>query len=704
MKISFNRFTLACMILSLFLMFFSFSCSSSGGGGVDDDTGQDQWGSPGTGAGGIPIFWTRLGGNAYSGASSILETSDHGYIAAGFRQEDGSDAATGAVVKVDGNGTILWEEEFSETGYSILLNCIRETSDGGYVAGGWHRSATNANDPGTFLILRMDADGNAVTGWPKWNYKASYSGGATSVCESTDGFVFVGNVMNQAGNDQVFYAAKIDLDGDLIWEKTYAPKKFGTDVALSIVPDDDQGFIIAGTEGNPDDEVWVNRIDADGESLQGWPKYYGGGTASSVKRTPDGGFILTGNTFSDSYNDIRYNDVLVIKVTAQGAVEWERSFGVSGTGDAGVDVDLCSDGGYIIAGSTDSYDPLGSNPASEVYLIRLDSSGNSLWQKVKGRAPDSFESASAVVAALDGGFAVAGMAAGSFMIAKMDSAGDTISLGENDYTMTVTSTMGTITSANAQTLAGRSVSVVSQSVLIGGFALDTLMEVKNNPALNGAGGLTISPAPALLPAGGPYVITMDGYTTNYGGATITLDGTMTALITSTTGTLAEGNTYTAELTVSDVDVTVTDSEDLETTFVGDLLLYRENSPTSLVQRATNTLGGTLSIAGDGVTILLSTFWNIWSTNLLNGVYNIYTGNEMIYRVSTIPGYLSLYLFPPIIGTNPIQPSSGNAEIIAEDDSTVTMTISAGGNVKLEVDTDADGTIDSTILTTYDELY
>ncbi len=701
--------------ISVFLAFclciFFASCGGGGGGGgVDEDTDSGQWGTPSTGENGIPIFWTRLGGNAYSGAASILETSDHGFIAAGFRQADGSSEATGAVVKVDGNGKILWEKEYADTSSTIILNCIRKTSDGGYVAGGVHRSATNTSDPGTFLVLRMDADGNALTGWPKWNYNVSYSGGATSVCESMDGsgnpdgFVFVGNAMNQAGNDQIFYAAKIDLDGVLQWEKTYAAKKFGTDVATSIVPDDSQGFIIAGTEGNPDDEVWVNRINANGESLQDWPKYYGGGSAASVKKTPDGGFILVGNTFSDSYNDFKYNDLLVIKVNAQGNVDWKGSFGVASTGDAGGDVDLCSDGGYIIAGATDSYDPLGSSPASEVYLIKLDSSGNPLWQKVKGRAPNSFESASSVVVASDGGFAIAGAAAGSFMIAKMDSSGDTISLGENDYTITITGTLGTINPANAATLAGRSVNAINQSTLLGGFGLDTLIKVKDNPALNGAGGLTISPAPTLIPEGGPYVITMNDYATSYGGADIKLTGTMTVLITSHTGTVAAGETYTAELTVSAIDVAVEDNEDMETTFTGDLMLHRENSATSLAQRATNTPGGTLSITGDGVVLQLSTFWNITNTNLSTGAYSIYTGDPVIYRVSGIPGNLSLYVSPPITGIDPISPSSGNAEIMAEDDSTVTMTVSTGGNVKLDVDTDADGTIDSTILTTFDELY
>jgi hypothetical protein len=708
-----NRIMSACALL-LFVFLFA-GCGGGSGGGVDEDTQPDQWGSPGTGDKGIPVFWTRLGGDAYSGAESIVEAPDHGFISVGFRQADGPDAATGSVLKFSSSGAIQWEKEFSDPGFGIFFNCIRKTSDGGYVLGGWHRSATDNTDPGNYLVHRIDADGNALPGWPKV-YDKTYSYGVTSVCESKDGsespdgFVFVGNTNNQSG-DLVFFVEKINLNGEFQWKKACDPPlMFGTDTATSIVPDGNQGFIVAGAEGNErltgydelNDRVWVDRIGADGTSLAGWPKLFGPGAATSVKKTPDGGFVLAGASFS--LRGSKNNDVLVMKINAQGDVEWKRSFGGNNTTDGGSDIDLCSDGGYIVSGGTDSYDPANSSPASEVFLIRLDAEGKALWQKVKGRT-SSFEGAGGVVAASDGGFAIAGQAGGSFLVAKFDSAGNTINLGENDYTMTVTGTTGIINSMNAPFLAGRSVSAVNQSTLVGGFGLDTLIKVRDNPALNGAGGLTISPAPVSIQTGSPYVITMNNYATNYGGANLTMTGTMTVSIDSVSGgTLAAGGTYTAEATLSAINVTVKDSEDLLTTFAGDLLLHREASPASMVQRATNVTSGTLSITGDGATMTMGSFWNITSTNLSTGAYLIYTGNTMLFQISGTSGNLSFTIGSPVLGTNPISPNDGNAVITADDDSTAKMTVSTGGNVKLEVDTDADGTIDSTILTDFDKLF
>jgi hypothetical protein len=699
-------------LLLLFAVLFAGCGGGGGGGDVDEDTQPDQWGEPGAGANGIPIFWTRLGGNAYSGAASIVETADHGFVVAGFRQADGANASAGSVVKFKSGGTIAWEREFNDPGYSIVLNCIRKTSDGGFVAAGQHRSSTDTSDPGTFLVIRMDASGHALEGWPK-TYEMTCSGGATSICESRDGsgnpdgFVFTGAVLNGDANDIISFIEKIDLNGGFLWKRAYAPLMFGTDAALTVTQDDNQGFIVAGAEGNEilygyndlSDRMWVDRIGANGASLAGWPRYYDSGAVSSVKKTSDGGFVLAGNSFSRSGS--KYNDAKVVKVGADGEAEWTMTFGGLTTTDNGADIDLCADGGYIIAGGTESYDPSGSNPKAEVLLIRLDASGKAIWKKVKGRT-SSHEVASGVVAASDGGFAISGGASGSLMMAKFDSTGKTINLGQDDYTLNVTDTMGTINQMNATALMGRGINAVSQSVLIGAFGLDTLVAVRDDPTLNGRNGLTVSPAPTSIPAGGPYTITMTGYSTRYGGADISITGAMTVLIT-TPGTITEDGTYTAEATVSDVDLSVTDSEDLTTSFAGDFAFYRENTATYKVERASVSTGKTLSITGDGATLTMSGFWNMTHRNLTSGLYTISTGNTMVFQVTGTTGNLELYV-PSIIGTNPMAPSSGDAEIMAEDDSTVKIHITSGGNVKLDVDTDGDGTTDNTSSIEYEDLF
>jgi integrase len=102
----------------LFVLIIAGCGGGGGGGGVDEDTPQDQWGSPGTGENGIPIFWTRLGGNAYSGASSILETSDHGFIAAKPRQRLYLQALISTLARVSELNKLKWEDVHD--GYLIL--------------------------------------------------------------------------------------------------------------------------------------------------------------------------------------------------------------------------------------------------------------------------------------------------------------------------------------------------------------------------------------------------------------------------------------------------------------------------------------------------------------------------------------------------------------------------------------------------------
>jgi hypothetical protein len=115
-------------------------------------------------------------------------------------------------------------------------------------------------------------------------------------------------------------------------------------------------------------------------------------------------------------------------------------------------------------------------------------------------------------------------------------------------------------------------------------------------------------------------------------------------------------------------------------------------------------GAYLSITGDGSTLTMSTFSNEVSTDLNTGAYSIYTNDPMICQVTGVSGSLSLVVAPAIAGTDPMSPGSGGAELPAQDGSKVNMAVSTGGNGSLEVDTDADGTIDSTIPTTFDDLY
>ena len=137
----------------------------------------------------------------------------------------------------------------------------------------------------------------------------------------------------------------------------------------------------------------------------GWMKTYGrlfnDEMGVSVEQTDDGGFIVVGSK-STSLFGIRSNqDVWLIKLDESGTLMWERSFGGLGD-DMGSSVQQTSDGGYIITGETESY----SQGKNDVWLIRTDEQGNTLWDKTFGH--EDFDSGATVRQTSDDGFILVG--------------------------------------------------------------------------------------------------------------------------------------------------------------------------------------------------------------------------------------------------------------------------------------------------------
>jgi len=132
-----------------------------------------------------------------------------------------------------------------------------------------------------------------------------------------------------------------------------------------------------------------------------WWKTYGG-TASdagrSVQQTSDGGYVIAGRTGSFGAGD---DDVYLIKTSASGDTLWTRSYGGTDS-DRGYSVQQTSDGGYIIAGLTESF---GAGQA-DVYLIKTDASGDTLWTRTYGGT--EYDLGCSVQQTADGGYIVAG--------------------------------------------------------------------------------------------------------------------------------------------------------------------------------------------------------------------------------------------------------------------------------------------------------
>jgi hypothetical protein len=278
------------------------------------------------------------------------------------------------------------------------------THDGGVVIVG--DAVSNDFDLGTnygyndYLAAKISESGEVI--WVS-NYGGSSYDIAYDVIETFDhNYLIIGEsksidfdlTTNNGFND--LWIIELDQQGQLLWQKSIGSS--GGEVGFCVKQLPDGCYVIAGINGAADFDIpenngsadfWLLKIDSIGQIL--WQKSYGGSWmdfGSSFDVTKEGGFIFTGRTFSndiDVTDSFGKDDIWVLKLSPLGEIEWQKSIGGSNR-DLGIDVLITSDGGYIVAGWTDSNngDFSGNHGIDDFCAIKLDSSGEIVWKKLYG--------------------------------------------------------------------------------------------------------------------------------------------------------------------------------------------------------------------------------------------------------------------------------------------------------------------------------
>ena len=355
-------------------------------------------------------YWVRsYAGGKRDIASSVQQTSDGGYIVAGKTNSFGAGGDDFWLLKLDPSGDIEWQKTYGG-GADDGANSVQQTSDGGYIVAGW--TASFGVGRGDFWLLKLYPDGNVQ--WQK-----AYGGGATdcaySIQETSDGGYIVAGVgsFGTAGDD--FWVLKLDSGGEVQWQKAYGGN--GQESACFIQETTGGGYILAGTTksfgaGVRDCDFWVLKLGSTG-SIQ-WQKVYGGSGDDllySVEETTDGGYIIAGttNSFGTGINDY---DFWVLKLGAEGDVRWQKTYGGSDN-DYAYCVRQTFDGGYIAAGETGSF----GAGNSDLWVLKLDPGGDLEWQKSYGGS--SAERTNSIQQTSDGGYIVAGAADSGFGVLRL---------------------------------------------------------------------------------------------------------------------------------------------------------------------------------------------------------------------------------------------------------------------------------------------
>ena len=313
------------------------------------------------------------GGLNHEEGQSVKQTNDGGYIIVGITDAS-SPSRDVWLLKTNELGDTLWTKTYGGNGYDLAFS-VQQTTDSGYIICGWTESYSSGNHEDIWLVK---TDYNGDTLWTN-TYGGIYEDWGLEVQESMEGgYIIVGTSMDNTNNVLLI---KVNEFGNEQWTKSYDGGN--SDYGYSVKQTTDGGYIITGITypfGAIKPDVWLIKTDNIGDTL--WTKTFGDSGADiglCVQQTIDGGYILTGCTYSYGNGDF---DVWLIKTDNIGNQQWSKTYGGLNS-DKGYEVQQTIDGGFIITGYTESFGN-GQLFNSDVWLIRTDNIGDTLWTKTFG--------------------------------------------------------------------------------------------------------------------------------------------------------------------------------------------------------------------------------------------------------------------------------------------------------------------------------
>lgn len=269
---------------------------------------------------------------------------------------------------------IQWQKTYGGSG-NDWGQCIRQTSDGGYIMTG----ETTSNDGEVSgnhgdldcWIVKLSATG--AIEWEK-TYGGSLAEYTKDIKQTPDGgYIFLGETSSNDGNVSGWHAGS--------------------------------------QTGQPSSDIWVLKLSSSG-AIQ-WSKCYGGSkdeNPGEIILTNDGGYAITGSTWSpdgdvtgyhfDQPFGSNYSDMWIIKITNNGTIQWEKAYG-SNFIEMGASLVQTIDGGFAVTSRTNcngvpdgdvsgAHNPQFGGLALDVWVVKLDNAGLIQWQRCYGGIHDDY--------------------------------------------------------------------------------------------------------------------------------------------------------------------------------------------------------------------------------------------------------------------------------------------------------------------------
>ena len=202
-------------------------------------------------------IWTKtFGGAGYEDCYFGQQTTDGGYIIAGFKYENESYLSDVWLIKTDENGDMIWDRTFGGTD-DDMGKSVQQTMDDGYII-----AADTCWEEPRILLIKTDSSGNKI--WDKI-FEEDRNDYVNAIQQTADaGYIIIGNTWS--GDCYDILLMKTDSDGNKIWDRTFG--KNDCDEGNSVQQTTDGGYILLGETdviGPPFGDIWLIKTDEKGD-------------------------------------------------------------------------------------------------------------------------------------------------------------------------------------------------------------------------------------------------------------------------------------------------------------------------------------------------------------------------------------------------------------------------------------------------------
>lgn len=374
----------------------------------------------------LKLWDYRFGGTNYDYITSFQQTTDGGFILGGYSGSGISGDKTQPswgnldywIVKIDALGIKQWDKRFGGVDDDIL-STVAQTSDGGYILGGYSTSQMTGDKTeasrgyNDYWIVKTDSLG--VKMWDK-RYGGTEDDLLVALSPTSDkGYALAGYSGSGIGGDKSescrgyhdYWLVKTDSMGTLQWDKTYGGSDY--DFCINLLLTDDGGYLLGGASSSPAgfektqnmwgaNDVWV--VKADSLGVKQWDADYGGfdyDQLNSLCKSSGGGYLLgcysasgiSGNKTQTTWGN---GDVWMVRIDNSGNLLWDRDYGASDIEDGIGSIFQDADGGYYV--TCNSFSGISGDKTennlgtAQAWILKTDSSGNKLWDKTVHTDPD----------------------------------------------------------------------------------------------------------------------------------------------------------------------------------------------------------------------------------------------------------------------------------------------------------------------------